>query len=55
MTSYKGKIYLLIRLPEEEMGHNILLHCLNACMLWQMVCALFNAQGVMHSSVRGVL
>ena len=40
---------------EVEMGDRLLLHCPKASTLWQLVCALFPIQWVMHSSVRGVL
>ena len=40
---------------EEETRDHLLLHCLKASTLWQLVCALFHIQWVMHSSMRGVL
>ena len=40
---------------EEEMGIHILLHCLTAHILWQLIFALFGVHWVMHSSVRGLL
>ena len=40
---------------EKETGDSILLHCPKACMLWQLIFALFDVQWVMHSSMRGVL
>ena len=40
---------------KEEMGDLILLHCLKACMLWQLIFALFDIQWIMHSSVRRTL
>ena len=39
---------------KEETRNHILLHCLKASILWQMVFALFHVQCVMHSFVRGV-
>ena len=39
----------------EEIRYNILLHCLKASLLWQLVFALFHVQWLMHSFVRGVL
>ena len=39
----------------EEIRYHILLHCLKASLLWQLVFALFHVQWLMHSSVRGVL
>ena len=40
---------------EEEMVNHILLYCLKADYLWQLIYALFGVQWVMHSSVRGAL
>ena len=40
---------------KEETGDHLLLHCPKASTLWQLVCALFHIQWVMHSSVREVL
>ena len=40
---------------EEETRDHLLLHCPKASTLWQLVCALFHIQWVMHSSMRGVL
>ena len=40
---------------KEETGDHLLLHCPKASTLWQLVCALFHIQWVMHSLVRGVL
>ncbi|RVW55322.1 hypothetical protein CK203_089055 [Vitis vinifera] len=40
---------------EEEMSIHILLHCLKAHILWQLIFALFGVHWVMHSSVRGLL
>ena len=40
---------------EEETGYHLLLHCPKASTLWQLVCALFHIQWVMHSSMKGVL
>ena len=40
---------------EEETSDHILLHCPKACILWQLIFALFGVQWVMHSSVRGLL
>ena len=39
----------------EEIRYHILLHCLKASLLWQLVFALFHVQWLMHSSVSGVL
>lgn len=38
---------------EEKMCDHILLHCIKARVLWQLIFALFNVQWVMHSSIRG--
>ena len=40
---------------EEGLGDHLLLHSPKACTLWQLVCAFFHIQWVMHSSMRGVL
>ena len=40
---------------EEEMRDHVPLHCPKACILWQLVFALFNVQWVMHSLMRGML
>ena len=40
---------------EEETSDHILLHCLKACILWQLIFVLFDVQWVMHSSMRGLL
>ena len=38
---------------DEETSDYILLHCIKARNLWQLVFALFGVQWVMHSSIRG--
>ena len=38
---------------KEETNDHILLHCLKARMLWQLIFALFDMQWVIHSFVRG--
>ena len=40
---------------EEEMGDHLFWHSLKASTLWQLVCAIFHIQWVMHSSVKRVL
>ena len=40
---------------EEEIVDHLLLHYPKASTLWQLVCALFHIQWVMHSSIWGVL
>ena len=40
---------------EEETSDHILLHCLKAHILWQLIFVLFDVQWVMHSSERGLL
>ena len=40
---------------EEELRDHLLLYCLKASTLWQLVYALFHVPWVMHSSKRGVL
>ena len=40
---------------EEKTSDHILLHCLKAHILWQLIFALFDIQWVMHSSMRGIL
>ena len=40
---------------KEETSDHILLYCLNAHIMWQLIFALFCVQWMMHSSVRGLL
>ena len=40
---------------EKETGDHVLLHCMEAHILWQLIFALFDEQWVMHTKVRRML
>ena len=40
---------------EKETGDHVLLHCMEAHILWQLIFALFDEQWAMHTKVRRML